>query len=173
MVKLYETVWSTNQIPKTWAHSKLVAIWKGCSKCKAGNPSAYRALQIGSSLCKILVVVIINRIKLWYEAQLQDQQQGFRGGRGTTDGTYHLKIIHQITASMKKPSYLVFIDLTAAFDHVIRPWLFESIQQRISSDENRKLFQLLKSLYSYTTTTIAETPNEIFELITGVRQGGA
>ena len=172
MVKLYETVWRTEQIPKSWAHSKLVAIWKGSSKGKPDNPLAYRALQIGSSLCKVLVVVIINRIKSWYEAQLQDQQQGFRKGRGTTDGTYHLKRIHQITASMKKPVYLAFIDLTAAFDHVIRPWLFESILQRLSSDENKKLFQLLNSLYSYTTSAMAETPDKIFELITGVRQGG-
>ena len=69
MVKLYETVWHTEQIPKSWAHSKVVAIWKGSSKGKPANPLACRALQFGSSLCKVLIVVII---------KLQDQKQGFR-----------------------------------------------------------------------------------------------
>ena len=125
-------------------------------------------------MCKILVVIIINRIKLWYEAELQDQQ-GFNKDseedvvQPTTDGMYHLKIIHQITAIMKNPAYLAFIDLTAAFDHVIRPWLFQSIQHRISREENGKLFQLIKSFYSYTKTAMADSPHEIFELITGVR----
>ena len=78
--KLYQTIWDTNVIPIDWGHSKLVAIWKGASKGTIDNPEAYRALQIGSSLCKILVIVIINRIKCWYEKHLLDQQQGFRSG---------------------------------------------------------------------------------------------
>ena len=32
--------------------------------------------------------IILRRIKSWYNSQLLDQQQGFRQGRGTTDGIY-------------------------------------------------------------------------------------
>ena len=60
---------------------------------------------------------------------MQDQQQGFRTGRGTTDGLYHLKRMHQVTASMKKQTPVLFVDLTAAFDHVHRQWLFRTIKQ--------------------------------------------
>ena len=45
---------------------------------------------------------------------MQDQQQGFRTGRGTTDGLYYLKRLHQVTAGMKKKAYILFVDLTAA-----------------------------------------------------------
>ena len=86
ILSLYVEIWNTLAIPKSWSHTKLVAIWKGSTKGKADDPTAYRGLQIGSSLCKILILIIINRIKKWYEAQLCDQQQGFRTGRGTTDG---------------------------------------------------------------------------------------
>ena len=34
------------------------------------------------------------------------------------------------------------------------------------------MISLLEALYSYTTTALAETPEEIFELTVGVRQGG-
>ena len=108
MLKLYESIWETNVIPKSWGHSKLVAIWKGPSKGKVEDPKTYRGLQIGSSLCKILIVVIINRLKTWYESNLQEQQQGFRSGRGTTDGIYVAKRVQQITDKMTKTYVCTF-----------------------------------------------------------------
>ena len=97
IVKLYGKIWETGTCPRSWGHSKLVTLWKGPSKGKANDPSTYRGLQIGSSLCKILIVIIINRLKAWYELQLLDQQQGFRSARGTTDGIFVVKNIQQIT----------------------------------------------------------------------------
>ena len=172
MVKLYATVWETNVIPTKWGHSKLVSLWKGSSKGSIEDPEAYRALQIGSSFCKIMIVIIINRLKTWYDQQLLDQQQGFRSGRGTVDAIYRIKRVHQITNRMKVPVYTLFIDLSAAFDHVDRKWLFKSIRQRLPEGWNAKLFQLLESLYHYTTTALAEAEDDIFELTSGVRQGG-
>ena len=40
---------------------------------------------------------------------------------------------------MKKPTYLLFVDITAAFDHVIRKWMFQSIYQRLPSGEDTTL----------------------------------
>ena len=172
MVKLYKTVWETNTIPTKWGHSKLVTIWKGSSKGNINDPKAYRGLQIGSSLCKIMIVIIINRLKKWYEKQLLDQQQGFRSCRGTTDGIYIVKKLHQITDQMKKPAFLLFVDLSAAFDHINRDWLFKTLKQRLAANTSSKLVQLLESLYSHTTTALAETPEDMFEITLGVRQGG-
>ena len=73
---------------------------------------------------------------------------------------------------MKKPTYLLFVDLTAAFDHVVRKRMFQSIYQRLPPREDTTLIELLEALYSYTTTSLAETPDDIFELLLGVRQGG-
>ena len=172
IVKLYETVWKTNKIPSQWGHTKLVTIWKGASKGSCRDPEAYRGIQIGSTLCKIMIIIIINRLKKWYEQQLLDQQQGFRMGRGTTDGIFIVKRMHQITNQMKKPVYALFIDLTAAFDHIERKWMFKSIHKRVQTKADSKLIQLLESLYTYTTTALAQSPEDIFELILGVRQGG-
>ena len=136
MVKLYTTVWNTHEIPKSWRHSKLVCIWKGTAKGNIKEPEAYRGLQIGSTLCKIMVIIVINRLKNWYEQQLLDQQQGFRSGRGTSDGIYIIKRIQQITDKMKRTAYILFVDQSAAFDHLVRKWLFKSIHQRFAPDSD-------------------------------------
>ena len=86
-----------------------------------------------------MIIIIINRLKKWYEEQLLDQQQGFRKGRGTTDGIFMVKRMHQITDQMKKPIYALFIDLTAAFDHIERKWMFKTLYQRLPPDADKKL----------------------------------
>ena len=53
---------------------------------------------------------------------------------------------------MKKPAYALFIDLAAAFDHVDRKLMFETVRQRLSPTSDKKLIQLMESLYSHTTT---------------------
>ena len=106
LVRLYATIWETSLIPKDWGHSKLITLWKGPTKGKISDPSSYRGLQIGSTLCKIMMIIIINRLKTWYNNQLLDQQQGFRSERGTADGIFIAKSIQQITNKMKRqPTY--------------------------------------------------------------------
>ena len=58
LMKLYKTIWETLLIPKDWGHSKLITLWKGPAKGKASDPSAYRGLQVESTLCKILMMLI-------------------------------------------------------------------------------------------------------------------
>ena len=146
-----------------------MALWKGPSKGKADDPSTYRGLQIGSTLCKIIVILITNRMKEWYENQLTEQQQGFRTSRSTTDGLFLIKSLQQIAYKTKKIVPTLFIDLTAAFDHINRNWLFDSIKQRLNNQDEFKLFKLLQDLYKKTTTSIE---NHNFEISLGVRQGG-
>ena len=172
LLKLYETVWATNMVPKEWGHSKLVTIWKGPGKGKQDDPSTYRGLQVGSSFCKIMVTIIISRWRYWYDNQLLDQQQGFRNARGTADGIFIAKRSQQIAENMKKQVFVLFVDLSAAFDHVDRKWLFKSIKNRYQNESSIKLVELLENLYQHTTTALAESPEDEFEITTGVRQGG-
>ena len=77
-----------------------------------------------------MVIIILNRLSNWYDEQLLDQQQGFRCRWGTTDCIFVTKRIQQISEKFQKPIMLLFVDLSSAFDHVIRKWLFKSIYQR-------------------------------------------
>ena len=93
-------------------------------------------------------------------------------GRSTADGIYITKRIQQVSDRMEKPVFFLFVDLSSAFDHVVRKWLFATIHQRLPPDTDTTLFDIIESLYHYTTTALSETPDDVFELTTGVRQGG-
>ena len=41
--KQYETIWSTHCIPKSWGHSKLIAIWKGHTKREFQRPKSIQS----------------------------------------------------------------------------------------------------------------------------------
>ena len=170
--KLFRLIWATEKQPSKWGNSKLVTLWKGAEKGKITDPKAYRGIQVGSALCKIMVAIILNRLKQWYNLQLCDQQQGFRQGRGTTDAIFILKRVQQICKKGKKKVYALFIDLTAAFDHVNRKWMFQSILQRLPEGNNKKMFRILQSIYAYTTTALSQCEEDVFEILSGVRQGG-
>ena len=77
MEKLYRTIWETLAIQTSWGHSKLVSIWKGSAKGKSSDPNAYRDLQVGSSMCKIMIVIILNRIKYWYDKKFWISNKDF------------------------------------------------------------------------------------------------
>ena len=119
-------IWKEKQTPRSWSHSKLIALWKGAAKGSNKDPKAYRGLQVGSTLCKVMIIVILNRLKQWYDMQLLDQQQGFRSGRGTADGINITKRVQHISDSMKKSVFVLFIDLSAAFDHVDHVFLVKN-----------------------------------------------
>ena len=55
-------IWNTQQV-LAQGHSKLIALWKGTAKGSSKDPATYRRLQVGSSLCKIMVIIISNRLK--------------------------------------------------------------------------------------------------------------
>ena len=171
--RMLTTIWRTQSTPTSWSHTKLVALWKGAAKGNVKDPSAYRGLQVGSTLCKLTIIIILDRLKKWYDEQLLDQEQGFRSGSGTADSIFITKRIQQISEGMKKPVYALFIDLSAAFDHINHSWLFKSISLRFPRQSDKiTLIKILESIYQHTTSSRNRTPDDIIELLVGVRQGG-
>ena len=117
---------------------------------------------------------MINRIQEWYNSQILDFQNGFRSGCSTCDGIYILKQTQITAEKTEKQIYVAFIDLTAAFDHVNRSWLIQSIRNRLSHHHrNNKIVNLFKALYRFSTTELKDDPQISFETRSGVRQGGA
>ena len=167
--RLTSNLWSDLDLPHAWGNSKLKTLWKG--KGSKSDPSKYRGLSIGSTVAKLIIDIILERLRPWYEAQLSDNQNGFRKNRGTTDGIYTMKRVQQISHRSKQPLFLLFVDLTAAFDHIPRKWLFESTRLRFNDGENLKLLDILERLYMDTSLTYPEG-DATFTVTSGVRQGG-
>ena len=167
--RMTSNLWADLDIPRSWGNSRLKTLWK--NKGSKNDPTKYRGLSIGSTVCKLITNIILERLHIWYEAQLTDHQNGFRKNRGTTDGIFTLKRTQQITNRKNQPLFLLFVDLTAAFDHIPRKWLFESIKKRFPTDTYPRLFQILENLYKQTSLT-CNNGETTFDTSSGVRQGG-
>ena len=162
-------VWNDVDPPPAWANSKLQALWKGKGSKK--DASKYRGLAIGGTMNKIAMSIILRRLQFWYEKQLTDHQYGFRRNRGTTDGIFVTKRVQQISNRKKQALYFLFVDLSAAFDHVVTSWLWASIRQRFPPDMSTLLIDILEKLYGMSTYTFSPA-STTFETSSGVRQGG-
>ena len=171
LVKYYDQVWTTKQCPDQWTLSKTIAIWK--NKGNAMDCTKYRGLSIGSTLCKIGMKIIIKRISKFYESQLKRTQFGFRKGMGCNDGLYMMKQLQDIATLSQRRLYVCFIDLTAAFDHVNRDLLFQTIRSRLHSGQDTTNIDIIEHLYKSTKSYMQNSdPESSFPTSSGVRQGG-
>ena len=163
MTKLYEIVWRSEKTPVDWSHSRLLTLWKGADKGLATDPKAYRGIQVGSTMCKIMVTIILRRLNAWYNAQLSVQRQCFRIGRGTTDGIFLIKWVQQISRKTENKSTCSLLILLQHLIMLTEIPCFKSIEQRLSSGPNVKIFNLLESIYTYTSTALPQDERQIFE----------
>ena len=168
---MFEKVWNGEEIPGSWALGKIVTIFK--NKGTRKEPKNYRLLTISSAVGKIFRTIIVNRLNPWYNAQLSLSQNGFRANYGTTDAILRNKTIQSLANKLNIQIYALYIDLSAAFDKVIREWVFKSIRIRIPNSGSTKLIDLLQNFYSNTTAYLNIDPNnEVFKTDIGVAQGG-
>ena len=82
-------------------------------------------------MCKILPRILLNRIQLAYESNISESQFGFRKGRSTCDAIY---IVKNVIEKHEGLLVSVFIDLTAAYDHIPRDFLFRVLSFRTGSN---------------------------------------
>ena len=114
---------SSLDVPTIWGNSSLKTLWNG--KGSKSHPSKHRGLRIGSIVCKLIINIILERIRPWYETKLLKKQNGFRRNRSTADRIYSMKRIHQISNSIKA----TFIYLICRPSIIIRPFIEEMAVQ--------------------------------------------
>jgi len=167
----FKLIWLNKEIPEQWTMSRITPIWKG--KGSANDPSKYRAISIGSVLCKVGMNIILKRMSGFYEKQLKRSQFGFRSGVGCNDGIFMIKQLQDIASSTQRKLYICFVDLTAAFDHVNRDLLFKSIKKRLHDTQNPVNIDIAQELYRKTVSFLqSQDPDEAFPTEAGVRKGG-
>ena len=159
---LISLIWIHIAVPKSWLELKIVCLYKKGLKSLAEN---YRALSVGSNLSKLIPRIILNRLLDTYEHNISEAQFGFRKGRSTGDAIFILKNIIQKHSG---PLVLVFVDLTAAYDHIPREFLFRILEFRTGA---KILVYILRKLYDGTTAFISGTKTH-FDILVGCRQGG-
>ena len=119
---------------------------------------------------KVLARIILERIKTAIDANLRDEQAGFRCGRSCTDQIATLRIIIEQSIEWQSPLYINFVDFKKAFDMVDRNTLWKVLRHY---GLPIKIVNTIQGLYKNTKCQVihqsALSPS--FNVDTGVRQG--
>ena len=129
---------------------------------------------MSSVMLKAAMIVILNRQKKWYEHTIHDTQNGFREDRGTIDSTMIVKSLNRVAKSRKEQIHCLALDLRAAYDWLIRSWLWMNMDARNSraeyKDDMDKMYKLIRAVYGETYAYVGDETNK-FRTSSGVLQG--
>ena len=167
----FKQIWTKKEIPDKWKITRITPIWK--KKGSATDPSKYRGISIESTLSKVGINIILKRLSCFYDDQLLRTQFGFRRGVGCNDGIYMVKQVQEVAIKSQRKLYICFVDLTAAFDHVNRKFLFQTIRMRLPRNQASTNIDIIENLYKSTKSYLKnENPEtQSFPTESGVRQG--
>ncbi|VDP49350.1 unnamed protein product [Schistosoma margrebowiei] len=140
---------------------------------KKGDPSKcenYRGITLLSIPRKVFNRVLLNRMKDAVDAQLRDQQAGFRKDRSCTDQIATLRIIVEQSVEWNSSLYINFIDYEKAFDSVDRRTLWKLLRHYGVPE---KIVNIIRNSYDGLQCKVVHGRQltDAFQARTGVRQG--
>ena len=120
--------------PAELSEGLLTALQK--SKMKIGESNNLRPIILLLTLRKIVAVTMTSRIKDRIEKEIPTTQTAYRSGRSTTEHVFALKVTIERTLTPKdKTLYLIFLDMSKAFDSINRKLLLQDLSKIINEDE--------------------------------------
>ena len=169
-VNLFNCVLFSGTIPEDWTVGIINPIFK--RKGDKMKPENYRGITVLSCLGKLFTSVLNNRIISYIERNniLGEEQAGFRPGYSTTDQIFTLKSIKDIYLYNHKKLFCAYIDYSAAYDKIKRPYLWEKL---IKNGINGPILKTIFMLYNNAKSGLSMNGkvSEYFACSIGVRQG--
>ena len=130
LLRLMNTIYTSNLIPKKWGLCIITPILKEGPK---KTPDNYRGICIGSALMKVLSTLMNQRLIIMLidrKTLINHEQIGFKTNSRTADHNIDLKYIvnKYVTDQNGKKIYSWFIDLRKAFDTIWLNGLFHKLE---------------------------------------------
>ena len=125
LTELFHIMWRKEAIPQEFKDATIIHLFK-----RKGNPHVcdnHRDISLLSIAGKILARVLLNRLNQHLERSglLLESQCGFRKNRGTIDMIFTAQQLQEKCQEQNVDLYMTFVDLTKAFDTVIREGLWK------------------------------------------------
>ncbi|CAH8291906.1 unnamed protein product [Schistosoma rodhaini] len=164
---LFSKIWDEVQVPTDWKEGLFINIPKKGDLSKCDN---YRGITLLSIPGKVFNRVLLNRMKDSVDAQLRDQQAGFRKDRSCTDQIATLRIIVEQSIEWNSSLYINFIDYEKAFDSVDRTTLWRLLRH---NGVPEKIVNIIRNSYDGLNCQIVHGGKltDSFQVKTSVRQG--
>ncbi|TWW58296.1 hypothetical protein D4764_07G0010150 [Takifugu flavidus] len=161
-----KTRWQqSGAVPLDWQTGVVVPIFKSGDQRVCSN---YRGITLLSFPGKVYARVLEKRIRLIVEPLIEEEQCGFRPGRGTTDHLFTLAGVLEGSWEFAQPVHMCFVDL--AYDRVPRSTLWGVLREY---GVEGPLIRAVQSLYqrSRSLVRIAGCKSDSFPVRVGLRQG--
>lgn len=115
-------IWQTTSVPQQWKDALFIKLFKKGDPLLCGN---YRGIALLAVAGKVLSNLILLRITSTVESILPESQCGFRSQRGTPDMIFAVRQLQEKCLEQRMDLFMVFIDLTKAYDTVNRELLWK------------------------------------------------
>lgn len=166
ILKLFENIYHTENIPEQWKLSYIVNIDKG--KKDKEDLNNKRGISLCSNIGKIFEKIIVNRLNT--ELNFTEAQAGARTNRNCVQQIFTIKSIIQDSYNENKELYVTYIDLEKAYDRAWADGIFYIIWQRgVRGKIWRLMYNLNKNQTTRVITKYGLTNN--IELKNSIRQG--
>uniref|UniRef100_A0AAR2LJT3 Reverse transcriptase domain-containing protein n=1 Tax=Pygocentrus nattereri TaxID=42514 RepID=A0AAR2LJT3_PYGNA len=169
LTRLCNIAWTSGTVPLDWQTGVVVPIFKKGDRRVCAN---YRSITLLSLPGKVYAKVLERRLRPIVEPQIEEEQCGFRPGRGTMDQLFTLSQIVEGAWEFANPVYMCFVDLEKAYDRVPRDILWEVLWEY---GVPGLLLRAIQSLYSRSESCvrILGIKSDSFRVSVGLRQGCA
>ena len=169
LTRLFSLFWEKGEVPQDLKDANIIHLYK--NKGDKSSCDNHRGISLLSIAGKLLARVLLNRLtKHLVDNIVPESQCGFRQNRGTVDMVFAIRQLQEKCIEQRQDLYLLFIDLTKAFDTVSRPGLW-TILSKLGCPP--KFVQMTRSLHEGMMARVIETGDvsEPFRVTNGVKQG--
>ena len=167
---LYRQCWTEGIIPQEFKDADLIHLYKNKGDSKVCDN--HRGISLLSIAGKIYARILLNRLMdhILDIGLIPESQNGFMPGRSTIDPCFSLRLLQEKCLLQGQDLYLLFIDLTKAFDTVSRPGLW-SLLQKIGCPDH--FIGMIRSFHDGMKVTIREGGKRAkpFLVTNGTKQG--
>ena len=149
---IFRSIWDQEKVPQYFKDANIAHIYK--MKGDGACCDNHRVISLLATAGKVLSKIITNRlVSSVTEKFLPETQCGFRSGRSTVDMLFTARQIQEKCRKQQRDLYLVFIDLTKAFDTVNRECLW-ALLRKIGCPE--KLVNVIRSFHDGMTARVID-----------------
>ena len=168
--------WLTDVVTKVWQEGGEIQAWKDAVMVpipKKGDLSIcdnWRGISLLDVVGKVFARVMQMRLQIVAEEILPESQCGFRKGRGCTDMVFALRQLVEKLKEHRSKGFILFVDLTKAYDSVPRSVLWQMLRKIGVPEE---MVCMVRSLHEgmQAVVRVENESTEKIQVNNGVRQG--
>ena len=170
LLEIITQIWQTGETVQEWKDATISHLFK--NKGDRACCDNHRGISLLCIAGKILMRLILNRLTVHIGkiGLIPESQCGFVTGKSTTDSSFSLQQLQEKCRLQNQDLYLLFIDLTKAFDTVNREGLWLILEK---AGCPKHLVNIIRSFHDGMKASVKEgsSTSPPFHCTTGTKQG--